>query len=219
MNVLKGNSRKFHPLSTVPDSEDESLTSEEDVFVVSGALNRPGKGKGSGGQSHHKPPSTARSNRLFAWAVLGVVVLITLVVVTYIIYLFAMPNQTATNSFNGTGEPSSTTPPPSHTDTPDNNPSDSSISWKFDLLQAPSESSIIVYDINQDGIKDIVFNAMTNRFEHSKYRVCPNEENSCLKDVGVTPCRIHLVALDGKKGSKVWEKWIPFPAFARPGSK
>ena len=206
MNVLKGNSRKFHPLSTVPDSEDESLTSEEDVFFVSGALNRAGKGKGSGGQSH-KPPSTSRSNRLFAWAVLGVVVLITLVVVTYIVYLFATPIQTAI-SFNGTettGKPSSSTPP--------SNPS-TNISWQFDLLQASSESSIMIYDINQDGIKDIVFNAITNRLEHSKYRVCPNEENSCLKDVGFTPCRIHLVALDGKNGSNVWEKWIPFLAFA-----
>ena len=93
-------------------------------------------------------------------------------------------------------------------------PESHTISWHQDIFHALTELSIVVYDINHDGIPDLIFDVITERLEIGKYLVCPNKDNSCTEDFGFTPCRIHLVALDGQNGSLVWEKWIEFSPFA-----
>ena len=203
------------PTSSVreDESEYESNSSEEGAFFMSGVLKQAEKGT----RRHRSTSSTHKSNRLFAFAVLGVVLLITLLVIAYIIYSITSPSQNAT-VFNQTDADSSSSNGPTSPNGPNPHQQiDQTIKggpWHQDLVPATTELSIIVYDINQDGIPDVITNAMTERLEQSKYIVCPNEDDHCLEDFGFTPCRIHLIALDGRNGEKVWEKWIPFDAFA-----
>lgn len=86
--------------------------------------------------------------------------------------------------------------------------------WQQDIFPAASELSILVHDINQDGIPDLIMDQVTDRFEHVRYRVCPNESGSCLHDFSFTPCRIRVIAVDGRDGSVVWGKWLEFTPFA-----
>ena len=87
--------------------------------------------------------------------------------------------------------------------------------WHRDLYPASTELSILVHDINRDGIPDLMLDAMTDRvYQPSKYRVCPNEENLCMDDFGFSPCRLQLIVLDGRDGSTIWSKWLEFSIFA-----
>ena len=88
------------------------------------------------------------------------------------------------------------------------------IEWYRNIYPASSEMSVVVHDINNDGTPDLIFDTIHSRFFHEKYRICPEKENHCMEDVGVSPCRIRILALDGQNGSNVWEKWVEFAPFA-----
>ena len=88
------------------------------------------------------------------------------------------------------------------------------VNWHHEILHSMTALTITVHDINNDGLPDLVFDVATERLELRKYLVCPNEENLCMEDFGFTPCRVRLVALDGRNGSLIWEKWIDFTPFA-----
>ena len=86
--------------------------------------------------------------------------------------------------------------------------------WHRVIPHGFSQISIVVFDINNDGTPDIILDNIHTRFFNDKYIVCPGQPDSCMEDVGVSPCRIRILALDGRNGSNVWEKWVEFAPFA-----
>ena len=88
------------------------------------------------------------------------------------------------------------------------------ISWSKDFDPSNSELSLLEHDINQDGISDLILDSMTWRMAQDKYLNCPQKPDSCQEDLGFSPCRAQLLALDGSNGSIIWEKWVEFTTFA-----
>ena len=200
----------FKLVSTLSDSEDEQ---EEDTVFVSDA-----SGKSMGVHVPDELTATKRRrNRIFAVAIFGILLLITALSLIYIAYSVGTPPSSTPANVTSNGSTIS-----SENDQPSHHHNDSSHSqstsdpsgWQHDLQPALTELSIVVNDINHDGIPDLIFDVITERLEIGKYLVCPDKDNSCMEDFGFTPCRVHLVALDGQNGNLIWEKWIEFSPFA-----
>ena len=63
------------------------------------------------------------------------------------------------------------------------------IDWEQDFFPAMSESTIELFDINGDGIMDVV----------------------TVEDF--SQCTVRVIAMDGRTGTKFWQKEVNFPAF------
>ena len=64
------------------------------------------------------------------------------------------------------------------------------ITWEQKFLPANTEASLELYDINNDGVMDVV------------------------AIVEWSPCAAKIVAMDGQLGAQFWQKGVNFPAFA-----
>ena len=65
-----------------------------------------------------------------------------------------------------------------------------SVNWERDFFPAMSESTTELFDINRDGVMDVVI----------------------VEDY--SECGSRIIAMDGEKGDKFWQKEVNFPAFA-----
>ena len=98
--------------------------------------------------------------------------------------------------------------------TPTTNETIQAALWHRHMSPASSELSIVVSDINNDSIPDLILDNIQPWYFHERYRACPGKPTSCMEDVGVSPCRVRILAFDGQNGSNVWEKWVEFAPFA-----
>ena len=89
-----------------------------------------------------------------------------------------------------------------------------SIHWKFEVNGGLSELSLLIHDVNNDGIPDIIVDNVTSRTQSASYDLCPGKPDKCMETLGFTPCHVRLMALSGNDGSIVWSKWLPFGAYA-----
>ena len=64
-----------------------------------------------------------------------------------------------------------------------------SLNWEQDFFPAMSEATIELFDMNSDGIMDVV----------------------TVEDF--SQCKVRVVAMDGRNGTKFWQKQVNFPAF------
>ena len=86
--------------------------------------------------------------------------------------------------------------------------------WSVDFEPATTELSLLIHDINHDGVPDILMDRMTKRAESGSYYLCPGKPDKCMEELGFSPCQVRVMALDGRNGSVIWESWLDFAPFA-----
>ena len=132
------------------------------------------------------------------------------------------PNVTANGTVTSSGtvyqsshiqstESATSMPIPTDLPTADNN----AIYWHKMNLEASSQSTPFVIDVNNDGIDDIIFTyAAYTKYLNMYY--CPSSvkyENACMKDAGYPVCGAVVVAVNGLNGEVIWLRNMTRPVF------
>ena len=132
------------------------------------------------------------------------------------------PNVTANGAVTSSGtvyqsshiqstESDTSMPIPTDLPTVDNN----TIHWHKMNLEATSESTPFVIDVNNDGIDDIIFTYAAYTKDLNMY-YCPSSveyENACMKDAGYPVCGAVVVAVNGLNGEVIWLRNMTCPVF------
>ena len=87
-------------------------------------------------------------------------------------------------------------------------------SWRAVMEGGMSEMSMILHDINKDGVPDIIINNVTDLYRSSGYEGCQGQPDKCLETKGFSPCQVRLLAFDGRTSAILWNEWVPFESFA-----
>ena len=211
------NKSNYIPLSAKDNAElSVGSSSEEETFFTSSSIVSRKIKKGT----MVKMTNFFNRNRGVAYG-LGGLLIFSLIVLLVAAITFHRTNLPSVSPLNNTGtNTNDTVTTNSSSQTLDSDTSASvvtnkqNLSWSIDLDSSMSEMSLLEYDINRDGISDIIIDSMTWRMGDGKYLACPEKPNACQADLGFSPCRAKLLALDGSDGSIIWEKWVEFSTFA-----
>ncbi|XP_022092545.1 uncharacterized protein LOC110980291 [Acanthaster planci] len=76
----------------------------------------------------------------------------------------------------------------------------STTGWTSSTFEYATETAIRLYDVNQDGIQDVILGAATT----SSLRDVKNEVEFCKKVNMTYPCAGLIMALDGRNGTRLW---------------
>ena len=199
-------SKKYQPVPIDEDSGDEEDITlhqqkqyKEDVYVE--LL----------GQSDKKKPRFSCNHILVCGVVFTTVMIAALLIGYGVFTLWLHPNSTFTST---TATPTTTSATPtSSPDTPPSSTSNGTL-WSVDFEPATTELSLLIHDINRDGVPDILLDQITDRLEQPSYHLCPGKPDKCMEELGFSPCRVRVMALDGRTGSVIWESWLDFAPFA-----
>ena len=196
-----------------------SSSEEEETFFSSPALTATkGKNQLQPWAIIFNPSSWSKKTRgiVSAGILLSVLVVAVLFVATVVMYdksTFALMQFNHSSSGN---DPTADTSTNVNDGTVENLPNvdKKQLSWRVDFDPAWSELSLLEHDVNHDGISDLILDSLTWRMGKNRYLVCPEKPNGCQEDLGFSPCRAQLFALDGSNGTIIWEKWVEFSTFA-----
>ena len=163
-----------------------------------------------------KPPSSVASsrsswsNRIMTLGVIFILVAIVALIIGYAMFTWSHPKPAISDNTTLTTPTitSSTSPvtPPSSTS--------NGTLWSVDFEPSTTELSLLIHDINRDGVPDILLDQITDRLEQPSYHLCPGKPDKCMEEFGFSPCRVRVMALDGRSGSVIWESWLDFAPFA-----
>ena len=182
------------------NNNDDDIEEEQIVFIMEDK-----------GHKRKKPYLSNHlfTNRMIVYCVLFLAALLIVTIIGYTIMTLLKKNNLWSPSSNGTV---TETPLPG-TDQPSvENPT--SINWTFEINNGFSELSVLIHDVNGDGILDVLVDNLTSRFTKGDLDHCPGQSDKCMEKLGYSPCQVRLVALSGIDGTMIWSKWTAFPPFA-----
>ena len=166
------------------------------------------------GQSGKKKPSFSCNHVLVCGVVFTTVMIAALLIGYAVFTLWLHPNPNKSTFTSTAATPTTTAATP--TSSPDTHPSSTSNGtlWSVDFEPSTTELSLLIHDINRDGVPDILLDQITDRLEQPSYHLCPGKPDKCMEELGFSPCRVRVMALDGRNGSVIWESWLDFAPFA-----
>ena len=89
------------------------------------------------------------------------------------------------------------------------------IHWNKMNLEASSETTPFVIDVNNDGTDDVIYAYSHYTKDLSMYYCTSNAyyENACMEDTGYPVCGAILVAVNGLNGEIIWLRNLTHPVF------
>lgn len=184
----------------VRDDNNDDIEEEQIVFIME--------------EERHKRKKPYLSNysltsRIIVYCVVFLVALLIVIIIGYVMLILLKKINHWSPSSNGTV---TETPLPG-TDQPSvENPT--RINWTVEVKNGFSELSVLIHDINGDGILDILIDNLTSHFNAGDLDHCPGQNDKCMETLGYSPCQVRLVALSGTDGTIIWGRWTAFPPFA-----
>lgn len=183
------------------DNNNDDIEEEQIVFIME-----------EEGHKRKKPYLSNRSftSRMVVYCIMFLVALLIVIIIGYAISTLLKKSNLWSPSSNGTV---TETPPPGTEQPSVENPT--RINWTFEVNNGFSELSVLIHDINGDGILDVLVDNLTSHFNAGDLDQCPGQIiNKCMEKLGYSPCQVELLALSGIDGSIIWSRWTAFPPFA-----
>ena len=204
---------KKHPYAVLPqerDSEEELTIYDKKFGENTYNENEELIFRSKSGQKRFSNPSTSLKARVFTCGVVIVILLIVVLITGY--SAIALWNNTMSVDTNSTVTEMPSAPP--NKNETFHHISDAN-SWRAELNGGQSELSVLIHDVNKDGIPDVIVDSVTSRFQTREFSHCPGQhDDECKEKYGFSPCQSRILALNGKSGAILWNRWVQFDPFA-----